>query len=95
MWHFLYFFPLPHQQGSFRPSLGISRGAEVIPINFVKKPISLPPVQDWSDEVLSKRCLYLPHAGGICQCVSWLEAGKDGGPLAEESPYESVSRRDR
>src|SRR6476646_423837 len=24
-WHFLYFFPLPHQQGSLRPSLGSSR----------------------------------------------------------------------
>jgi len=25
-WHFLYFFPLPHQHSSFRPSLGISLG---------------------------------------------------------------------
>jgi hypothetical protein len=25
-WHFLYFFPLPHQHSSFRPSLGISFG---------------------------------------------------------------------
>src|SRR5262245_52509114 len=24
-WHFLYFFPLPHGQGSFRPTLGSSR----------------------------------------------------------------------
>ena len=22
IWHFLYFFPEPHQQGSFRPNLG-------------------------------------------------------------------------
>jgi hypothetical protein len=25
-WHFLYFFPLPHQHGSFRPGLRISLG---------------------------------------------------------------------
>ncbi|KPK22312.1 MAG: hypothetical protein AMK69_20140 [Nitrospira bacterium SG8_3] len=25
-WHFLYFFPLPHQHKSFRPRLGISLG---------------------------------------------------------------------
>src|SRR5882762_3745339 len=24
-WHFLYFFPLPHGQGSFRPTFGSSR----------------------------------------------------------------------
>jgi len=42
MWHFLYFFPLPHQQGSFRPNLGISFGAFSNPMSFAKNPILSP-----------------------------------------------------
>ena len=39
MWHFLYFLPLPHQQGSLRPSFGISFGAASPPNNLDKSPI--------------------------------------------------------
>jgi len=42
MWHFLYFFPLPHQQGSFLPNLGISLGACSSPMSFEKNPIFPP-----------------------------------------------------
>ena len=42
MWHFLYFLPLPHQQGSLRPSFGISLGAVSPPNNLDKNPIRSP-----------------------------------------------------
>ena len=37
----MYFFPLPHQQGSFRPSLGISPGVR-FPSNLLKIPMLSP-----------------------------------------------------
>src|SRR5437762_10972060 len=36
-WHFLYFFPLPHEQGSLRPTFGSSR--------FTCRTTSSPPVR--------------------------------------------------
>jgi hypothetical protein len=42
MWHFLYFLPLPHQQGSFLPMLG-GGSLETDAKSFLKKPEMFPP----------------------------------------------------
>ena len=49
-WHFLYFFPLPHQQGSFLP--GLTAGAVVSPLP--KEPL-----------ILSSRPIVLPWYGSL------------------------------
>jgi hypothetical protein len=44
MWHFLYFFPLPHQQGSLRPRLSADLGGRFsdLPKSFSKNHIGSP-----------------------------------------------------
>ena len=45
MWHLLYFFPLPHQQGSFLPKSGMDSGSPE-PKRFLNNPKPRPPSFD-------------------------------------------------
>ena len=58
-WHFLYFFPLPHQQGSFRP--GFTTGATAFPLVKLCLILSNSPIR--SSPLSLSFAVYVPCLG--------------------------------
>lgn len=58
MWHFLYFFPLPHQQGSFLPGFCAGSFGSVLLIDEAMRSNS-PTESSCNSNSLSLCCLYL------------------------------------
>jgi len=57
IWHLLYFFPLPHQQGSFRPRSGMGSGL-LKPKIFLMKLNQQSPLNRFASATYLH---YLPH----------------------------------